>query len=132
MSNLKHLCMCLTKVDELSKLIYDEFSQYAKDYDALTTYYYDQDDAGFTLSGKDETFCLPMMFFLCKWHDIILWSYLFDCDTKGLTYDDFFPHAVSNTERICIKCNDIDPDGCMYWTNNKWEWLCDCCYDLVV
>ena len=82
MSNLKHLSECLTKVDALSKLIYDEFSQYAKDYDALTTYYYDQDDECFNLSNKDEIFCLPMMFFLTKWQDILPWSYNIDILTR--------------------------------------------------
>ena len=133
MSNLKNLSECLTKVDELSKLIYDEFSQYAKDYDAITTYYYDQDDESFNLSNKDELFCLPMMFFLSQWQDILPWSYNIDCDSNNLTYDHFFPHLPDNIacklERICVKCGDNDHYGCMTLTNKKWEWMCDCCYE---
>ena len=120
-------------MDELSKLIYDEFSQYAKDYDSLTTYYYDQSDKDFNISNKDEIFCLPMMFFLAKWQDIIPWKCDFDCDCNGLTYDHFFPHLpdniACNLERICVKCCDNDHNGCMTWTNEKWAWICDCCYE---
>ena len=130
MSDLVNLSECLTKVDELSLLICGEFSEYAKDHDSLTTYYYYEAD----LSDKDEIFCLPMMFFLSKWQTIIPWSCTFDCDPSGLTYRHFFPHNIPDDiarklERVCISCSDNDHDGCMTWTNRKWEWMCDCCYE---
>jgi hypothetical protein len=136
MSNLTNLSKYLAIISEIQSLITNDLSQFAKDYDMLTTYYYDQESESFNLTNKEDSFCLPMMFFLAKWkiklHDA--YPNVFDCDSEDLTHDHFFPNTFQpeycKTDRICITCKENDQWGCMAASkNNTWEWVCDCCYE---